>query len=164
MSPIVLSIGLALMSADSNSGLWVGKPPRAGWFATNQDGFCSLRSVLETSEVKLEFLFVSRSTQDDSPYEITFQVNATPAHLVRPVRLAPGSEPTAATVEVGSDASPTTSLSGPGVQQLLAYLKDGKGLDVSYSLVDGIQRRIYLDALKFSQSVAMFEACTAHVA
>ncbi len=164
MKLVVLSLNLALMAADANASTFVGPPPRDGWSATNQHGFCSLSRIVETSDTKLEFLFVSRLPNVDVPQQITFQVNATPAKLVRPVRLSPGSDASAPDVEVGAESDPTTSLAGAGVQKLLAYLKAGKGLDVAFSLTDGIERRVYLDTFKFSQSVAMFEACTAHVA
>jgi hypothetical protein len=91
-------------------------------------------------------------------------VNASPAKLARPVRLSPGSDASAPDIEVGADSDPGTVLTGAGVQKLLAYLKAGKGLDVEYSLIDGIELKLYLDTFQFPQSVAMFEACTAHVA
>ena len=163
MKLVAQTVGLIVVATHANA-TWVGPPPRDGWSATNQHGFCSLGRVFETSDAKLEFLFVSGLPNSDVQKQITFQVNATPAVLVRPVRLSPGSDATAPDIEVGSEADPGTTLVGAGAQKLFAYLKAGTGLDIEYSLTDGVERRVYLDTLKFPQSAAMFETCTSHVA
>ena len=164
MKILALSAGLAFMAASTGQSTFVGPPPRDGWSATNQDGFCLLRRIEDTRDTKLEFLFVSGLYNAGTPQQVTFQVNSSPAKLSRPVRLSPGSDASAPDIEVGADSDLSTALTGIGVQKLLAYLKAGKGLDVEYSLTDGTQLKLYLDTFKFPQSFAMFEACTAHVA
>ena len=160
---LAFSLCLASIAAGQSAGTFVD-PPRYGWFATNQFGICSLKRVIETTDAKLEFLFLSPSGPDVRSHRITFQVNATPAHLVWPVRLSPGSDRKAQPIEIGADSSSSTLLADAGVQRLLAYLKDGTSLDVVYSLSDGVERNLFLDGYKFAQSVAMFEVCGAHVA
>jgi hypothetical protein len=160
----VLTLGLVLISTAVGASEFVGPPPRGGWYATNQDLFCSLKRIVDTSDVKLEFLFVARFQQSSKPPAITFQVNATPAQLAWPVRFTLGSNTSEPPVEVGAASASSTFLSGPDVNRLLGYLRDGKGLNVDYSLLDGIKRRVYLDAFNFPQSAAMFDACAAHVA
>jgi hypothetical protein len=164
MSMRVAKFGMALTAALASTGIWAPLPPRMGWTASNHDGFCSLRRVEETGEAKLEFVFVSGLANSNKPKQITFQVNASPAKLVRPVRLSPGSDATAPDIEIGALSDSGTTLAGAGVYKLIEYLKAGKGLDVEYSLTDGPKLRLYLDTFNFPQSVAMFEACTAHVA
>ncbi len=161
LAATVLAIGTLAWSAASASQ---NPPPRDGWYATNQYGVCILRRVEDTRETKLEFIFVSGLKTAAKRQQITFQVNASPAKLARPVRLSPGSDAIAPDIEVGADSDLGTVLAGVGVQKLIAYLKAGQGLDVEYSLIDGMELKLYLDTFNFPQSAAMFEACTAHVA
>lgn len=152
------------MAIAAGANIWSGPPERDGWSATNQDGFCSLKRSVESADAKLEFVFVSGLREDDEPQEITFQVIAIPAGLVWPVRVFLGSDPFALQIKIGVDSSSPTFLTSAGAEQLIRHLKAGGELHVVYSLSDGIQRRVTLDHHKFYQSVAMFEACTAHVA
>ena len=72
MSLVALSLSLVLTATEANTGIWAGPPPRTGWLATNQDGFCSLKWVEETDETKLEFVGTS-ATSDGSDVGIEFE-------------------------------------------------------------------------------------------
>ena len=163
MKIFVLGLSMACMSTGASDGLWVGKLPSGGWYATNQDLYCNLKRDVDAPDVKLEFLFVSGLPQANKAPVVTFRVNAIPAQLAWPIRFSVGSNPSAPHVEIAADPASPTFVTGQDVERLFGYLRSGKGLDVNYSLVDGIKRRIYLDAFNFRQSAAMFEACTAHV-
>ena len=152
------------MTGMAGTSAWTTPPGEDGWSATNQDGFCSLKRAAKSADTRFEFVFLSRLREDDESREITFQVIATPARLVWPVRVSLGSKPNAPQIEIGADSSSSTSLIGTGALQLLEHLKTGGALHVVYSLSDGMEGRIFLDHYRFSQSAAMFEACTAHVA
>jgi len=159
-----LTLVLGLISTESAASELVGPPPRGGWYATNQDLFCRLKRIVDSPEARLEFVFVAKFQQSNKPPAITFQVDAIPAQLVWPVRFSVGSDSSAPPIEVGATSASATMLTGLDAQRLFAYLREGHGLDVDYSLVDGIKRRFYLDTFNFPQSAAMFDACAAHVA
>jgi hypothetical protein len=164
MRSIVLAACLFLTALHATATLWSPPRERSAWFATNENGFCSLQRAVATDEAKLEFSFVSGLAHGNEPDAITFQVVATPAKLGWPMHLSVGSEPNAPPFVLGLDPASPNRLEGPEVQRLLALLKAGRGLDVTYLLVGDAEIHLYLDAYKFPQAVAMFEACNAHVA
>ena len=130
------------------------------WFSTNQDGFCSLKHFAGAADATIEFQFSSRAGSNGQPI---FQVIRTPHDLVWPVRVQLGLEWNAPQFEIGGDTSSTFIL-GQVAQSLLKHLKDGGEVHFVYSLTDTVERRVTVGQLGFSQSVAMFEACIAHVA
>jgi hypothetical protein len=130
------------------------------WFSTNQDGFCTLNHFAGAAGAELEFQFSSRPGFDEQPI---FQVIRKPHDLVWPVRVQLGSDWDARRFEIGGDTG-STFLMGAVAQSLLQYLKDGGDVHFTYSLKDGVERRVTLGQLRFRQSVAMFETCLAHVA
>jgi len=164
MSLVAFSLSLALAATEADAQLWAGPSTRTRWVATNQDGFCSLKRVEETAETKLEFMFVSGLHKKDVPKGISFQVSASPAKLAWPMTFSVGSDRSQPHIVLGADQHAPPWLGGTEAQQLLIYLKNGHGLDVAYALADGAKLSLYLDAFNFPQAVAMFEACTAHVA
>src|SRR5688572_19998650 len=103
MRSVVLAARLALTVSHATATLWSGPTQRSARFATNEDGFCSLKRVLATEDVKLDFWFVSGLANSNVPEAITFQVVATPATLGWPMRLSVGSDPDQPPFVLGSD-------------------------------------------------------------
>jgi hypothetical protein len=164
MKSAALGLSLAIAAMQAVATIWTPPVDRGGWFASNQIGFYSSKRVVPTDEVKLEFLFVSGLVNSDTPKSTTFQVVASPATLSWPMRITVESDPTQPPFVLGGDPAAPIRLEGVEAHRLLGFLKDGHGLDVIYMLADGVELHVYLDAFKFPQAVAMFEACKAHVA
>jgi hypothetical protein len=139
-------------------------PGRVGWSATNLDGFCSLKYSAGPADARLDLVFMTPLRANYRSSGITFHVIRTPHDLVWPVRVFLGFDPNAAQIEVGAEASAHTFLLRGEAELILRHLRLGQDLHLTYSLTDGIERRITLDQVRFPQSVAMFEACAAHVA
>ena len=160
MRTVVLSLCLCLVSTVTLADITAPYREIRRWFSTNQDGFCSLKHYAGAADATLEFQFSSHSGSDNQPI---FQVIRTPHDLVWPVRVQLGSDWNAPQFEIGGDTS-STFLMGAVAQALLQHLKDGGEVHFVYSLTDAVERRVTVGQLGFPQSVAMFEACIAHVA
>ena len=160
MRALIIGICVLPIIGLADTTLWQGQSERRGWFASNQDGFCSLKHYVGAADATLELQFSSSAGSNEQPI---FQVLRTSHDLVWPVRVQLGSEWNAPQFEIGADTS-STFLLGQVAQSILKHLKDGGDAHFVYSLTDNVERRVTVGQLGFSQSVAMFEACIAHVA
>jgi hypothetical protein len=161
MRVAILGFCLLPIAVLADTTLWQGQSDRTNrWFATNQDGYCSLKHSAGAADARVDFLFSSLSEADHQPI---FQVIRTPRDLVWPVRVQLGSDWNAPQFEIGGESSSAVLL-GAQAQTLLHHLKTGGWLHFVYSLTDGVERRVTLGQAGFPQSLAMFDICIAHVA